>query len=321
MIRKSKSALLVGCGGGGDILQTIPLMNFVRELGVQTVCLADIGVKWWEQYGEMAVGCEALSLDWLSPIQRIGEHAALIEPATQIISGRGTGEKLHEAVISAELGVPTATISLRGGLPGVRQGIEALIAHFKADLFITVDIGADSFFTGEETTVMSPLVDAISLACATTLTIPALFALTGYGCDAEIPLAHLDRNVAKAMQNGGYLGAYGLSQQDVADVGRVLAHFPGEQVEIWPYEAARGNLGTHYCKQLWAMEVGPLTAVDLFFDPQVIADHVNPLPNAIRASTTLLEAEEIIMKHGLFPETRLPQMIPAPSAPQVGADT
>lgn len=317
LAKEAKSAILAGCGGGGDIVQTIPLMNYLRLLGVERFVLADIGVKWWEQYGEMAVGCEVLSLDWLSHSERLGEHVALVSPETRLTDGRGKGETLHESVIAHELDVPTATISLRNGLPGVYAGFEALIDHVEADLFVSVDIGADSFFSGEETTVQSPLIDAMSLHCAALLPTPSIFAVTGYGCDAEMPLSHLNRNVARVMQEGGYLGAYGLTQQDVADLGRVLAHFPGEEVEVWPYEAARGKLGTHYAKRLWAIEVLPLAAVTLFFDPQVIIEHVNPLPKAISQTKTLAEAEDAVLEHGLFPETRLPQVIPAPSPPQV----
>ena len=32
--KKSKVALLAGCGGGGDIMNTIPVMNLLKKLGV-----------------------------------------------------------------------------------------------------------------------------------------------------------------------------------------------------------------------------------------------------------------------------------------------
>ena len=52
--KKSKVALLAGCGGGGDIMNTIPVMNLLKKLGVEKFVLADIGCKWWEFNGEMA---------------------------------------------------------------------------------------------------------------------------------------------------------------------------------------------------------------------------------------------------------------------------
>lgn len=38
-----------------------------------------------------------------------------------------------------------ATISIRKGVPGIMQGFRDLIAEYGADLFVTVDIGADAF--------------------------------------------------------------------------------------------------------------------------------------------------------------------------------
>ena len=49
--KKSKVALLAGCGGGGDIMNTIPVMNLLKKLGVEKFVLADIGCKWWEFNG------------------------------------------------------------------------------------------------------------------------------------------------------------------------------------------------------------------------------------------------------------------------------
>ena len=43
--KKSKVALLAGCGGGGDIMNTIPVMNLLKKLGVEKFVLADIGCK------------------------------------------------------------------------------------------------------------------------------------------------------------------------------------------------------------------------------------------------------------------------------------
>ena len=89
------------------------------------------------------------------------------------------------------------------------------------------------------------------------------------------------------------------------------------EVEKWPYEAARGNLGIHYCKRFWSVEITPAAAVTFFFDADTMRE-VNPLADALRNTETLLEAEEILMRDwNLFSETRLPLVIPAPSAPQV----
>lgn len=311
--RQSQGALLMGCGGGGDIIQTIPVMNFLGYLGVERFVLGDYAIKWWNKPGSLSFGCEVLDLEWLHPAERIHEDVALISPSTRLQDGLGKGKPTHEAVICEKLGATTISVSLNHGAKGVRSALEAVMRRFDLSLLMFVDIGADTFYSGHETTVMSPLADAISLAVAQQM--DALFGLSGYGCDAEMPLAHLDRNVGRVMQMGGFLGAYGLTPRDVADLHQVLEEFPDEEVEQWPCQAAMGNLGTQYCKGWWAIEVTPLAAVTLFFDPAAVC-RLNPLPSALAETTSLREAEELlIQRFALIPETRLPPLVEAPISP------
>lgn len=313
-----KTAVLAGCGGGGDIMQTIPTMNYLKKLGVENFVLADIGCKWWEFHGEMALGGEAIDLNWLTPTQRISENAVLVSKETRMSGGKGKGEPVHECLMKNVLpDIPIATINLRNGVPGVLAGIQDLVDRYQAELFITMDIGADAFFSGSETQVQSPLIDAISILCASELKIPGVYGVNAIGGDAEMPMEHVIRNMGIIMQKGGFLGGNGLTQEDVALIGEILKHIPGEEVEKWPYEAAQGHFGTYYCKRLWSVEMTPAAAFSFFFDPDVLRQF-NPIPDAILHTKTLEEAENVIMKQfDLFPETRLPLAIPAPTEPQV----
>ena len=223
---------------------------------------------------------------------------------SKVMPESAQGTPLYEAVVAREFQVPVASISVERGAQGVLDGLRFLMSQYGLDLFITVDIGADAFYSGLETTVQSPLADAISLYCASEL--DGYYGLAGYACDAELPNDHLDRNVARVMQAGGYLGAHGLTPDDVQDLSRVLDHFPNEAVEHWARDAARGRLGTQYCKGFWHMYVTPLAAVTMFFDPAKIMT-LNPIPAAIGPSCSILEAETAVLQNfNLVPETRLP---------------
>lgn len=119
--------------------------------------------------------------------------------------------------------------------------------------------------------------------------------------------------MASVMAAGGYLGAHGLTPRDVEALTRILEPFPDEQVEIWPREAARGRLGTHYCKGWWAIDVSPLAAVTMFFDPHALAT-LNPVPGLVVGTRSLIEAEEaVIANTNVIPETRLPLALRVPT--------
>lgn len=306
-------ALIVGCGGGGDIVQTLPVLRYLRRLGVERFVLGEIAVKWWDRPGHVPLGCEVTPLEWYAPTRRIGKHVTTVLPETRLTAGIGARAPLFEAAVRRVSGVETVAFSIEGGERGFTAACQDVMAAHDLDLFVTVDIGADALFSGEETTVQSPLADAVSVATAVEL--DGIYALTGYGCDAELPMAHLQRNTARVMAAGGYLGAHGLTPADVAQLSEVLADFPDEEVENWPRDAARGRLGQHFSKTWWSMEVTPLAAVTLFFDPRAVAS-VNPIPPLLTGTETLREAEEVILSQTcLIPETRVPSAIQVPAPP------
>ncbi len=320
--REAKGAFILGCGGGGDIVQTIPVMNYLRRLGVERFVLGEYCVKWWDKPGFVPFGCEIINLERLQPAERINDNVVLVNPDTKIERGdsavqpeSSVNTPLYEAVVAKETKEPVVSINVANGMEGILTGIKDVMQKYDLDLFITVDIGADAFYSGYETSVQSPLADAFSLYVAEEFN--GYYALTGYACDAELPNAHLDKNVGKVMQAGGYLGAHGLTPQDVSDLTRILDYFPDETVEMWPRDAALGKLGTHFCKGLWYMYVSPLAAVTMFFDPKKIMD-LNPIPAAIANTKSLYEAEQVILDNfNIIPESRLPMEVPVPTEPQI----
>lgn len=318
LLKGKKSVLLSGCGGGGDIMQTLSILNLCKSMGVGQVVLAELACMWWEFDGQMALGGEAMELSWVQPHEKVGEYACLLDPDSRVTGGFGRDNYLHAGLVKQVVpDVPVALVSIRGGAPGVLRGFRDLIEKFGCELFITCDTGADAFFTGTETQVQSPLCDAYSILAASELDIPGIYGVAGFGGDAELPLQDLIKNMGLVMQKGGFLGAHGLTQDDLALIEQVLRFIPYEEVEKWPYEAARGNLGIHYCKRLWSVDITPAAAVTFFFDADTMRQ-INPLANAVQHTKTLQEAEDLLMREwNLFAETRLPLVIAAPSAPQV----
>ncbi len=307
------SLLIAGCGGGGDIVQCVSIMNYAKRLGVKEIALATVSVNWW---GTFADGCEVFDLDWFQPAERISEHLVRVLPETELVGGMGKGNVTYEIAMAKTFDVPVYGISLRGGLPGVRDAVQTIVNRHGCQLFICADIGSDAFFSGEETQVCSPLIDAFSVICASDLEIPGVYALNGYGGDAEMHLAHLNRNVGECMRRGGYLGAGGITQQDVADLQKVFDMVGPDDVEQWPQRAAKGELGVFYCKRLWGVERIPAAAVTFYFDPDIICQ-INPAIQACRGTQTLQQAEDAIWERcGILPETRLALDLPYPMTPQ-----
>ena len=313
LLRKCDSVLIAGCGGGGDLVQSISIMNYAKNLGVKHICLATISVNWWGTYAD---GCEVFDLNWFQPAEHISENVARILPETRLTGGRGKGNLTYEIAVARQFNVPVYAINLGSGLPGVKDGLETVIRENKCQMFISADVGSDTFYTGEETQVCSPLIDAFSVLCASELEIPGVYALNGYGGDAGMHLAHLDRNVGECMRRGGFLGAGGITQKDVQDLQGIFDVMGPDDVEQWPCRAARGELGVFYCKRLWGVERIPAAAVTFYFDPDVICE-MNPAIRAVRGTETLQQAEDAIFTQcGILCETRLALELNYPMPPQ-----
>ena len=310
-VKKSKGALLIGGGGGGDVVQTVPMMNFLQTLGLKNIVLANTSINWWKYLpGKIAAGGgDVYSVNQLTSAKILGKNVAQVSGKTVLKSGPGKGHSPHEAVIAGLFDVPAFTIGIQDGTQGIVEGLKIIVKKYDLDMVMAIDMGADSFYSGKEHTIASPLIDSIVTAAILQLGIPAYFVLAGYGCDAELSIAQLNKNVGEVMRCGGFLGAHGLTPEDLKCMERIFKDNT-ITLEKWGYLAARGNIGSGYTKEYYSFESTPLTAMLLFFDPSVIVNHLNPLPNLVSKTTSLKQTEDIFLKIGLVPETRRPMFVP-----------
>ncbi|SVD67327.1 uncharacterized protein METZ01_LOCUS420181, partial [marine metagenome] len=46
-----KKALVLGIGGGGDVIQGIPVARLLKQIGLETVFLGGVACSWWTPDG------------------------------------------------------------------------------------------------------------------------------------------------------------------------------------------------------------------------------------------------------------------------------
>lgn len=310
---ESKKALLIGIGGGGDIIQTIPVGNYLKLLGVDEIYYAGVACEWWpfdaEGEHEYIMAPTVYGIDELENAEEVAPHIARVTKESTY-----KGRKIAEGTVAGILGNPAYVLSHVGGVQGLIEGVEKLCSEEGIDLVVGMDVGSDSFYshTDELAQPRTPLVDLMTVSMLTSLSVPSVYGLSGYGCDGEIELVDLKRNVGRVMKGGGYLGAYGLTQRDVADMEIACDAFP-DPVERWPVVAAKGDLTKKNMKLMdaWGVivDLTPLTSVIMFFDPQTLVTEVATPAKDIGNSSSLTEAEKIFIEKGIVPETRLPKSV------------
>lgn len=315
---KAKTVAIMGIGGGGDVIQGIPVANLMRQLGVETILMGGVSCQWWTADGE------PLADDWgsavMGPTVYDANALAEAEPLTKNVmkvnvDSHLDGRKPCEARLAETLPADVVFIaSLKQGVVGLAEGLNELVQRYQVDLFIGVDIGSDTFCDGEEASpIKTALSDFTSMSAMLQLPCAVAYGVSGYGCDGEMHLEELDARVARVMQAGGYLGAHGLTQQDVVSMKAASEVYP-DPVEPMSYRAAQGEFGL---KNVWThgphgtvVKVTPLAAVMMFFDPHVMAE-VNSKGILALSQTQSLAEVESIFKHELklFPESKMHPVI------------
>tara|TARA_Y100000588_G_scaffold232522_1_gene246158 strand:- start:15136 stop:16080 length:945 start_codon:yes stop_codon:yes gene_type:complete len=308
----------MGIGGGGDVIQGIPIANLMRQLGVKKVFMGGVSCQWWtpdgnplaNEWGSAVMGPTVYPVSDLQEAELVAPHVALVNENSNYNGKRPCEARLASLIPAEEVFVA----GLSGGVIGLARSLNQLIADERIDLFVGVDIGSDSFHDGKEASpAKTSLVDFISLGAITRLECPTIYGVSGYGCDGEMQLEELDERVSRVMKAGGYLGAHGLTQQDVLEMERASEAYP-DPIEPMSYRAARGEFGF---RNVWTngpygtvVKVTPLASVMMLFDPDVLGEVCSTGIADLVQTESLEEAEEIYReKLGQFPESRMHHVI------------
>lgn len=311
---KAKRAYVFGIGGGGDAMQTIPVLRLLRQLGVEKLYGGGVACQWWTPDGN------PLSQTWGSAVmgptlydpRKLSDSTEIAPGIVSVTSASTLGaQKPCEAFLADLLPADVVCVAnLLDGVQGFGAGLRELVKTEQIDLVVGVDIGSDTFFDGKNAMpAKTSMVDFMSLGAIMMQPCAQFYGIDGYGGDGEMPLDELDVRVSRVMAAGGYVGAHGLTQGDVAlmeEAGKLY----GDPVEPIAWRAAQGETGwtNVWTHGPWgtAVKITPLAAVMLFFDPKTMAEANSGGILALQQSTSLAEAEAIFRDQlGQYPESKL----------------
>ncbi len=313
---KSRRAMVMGIGGGGDVIQAIPIANYLSLLGVEKIYVGGVGCQWWAPKDEPLLtrwaricGPTIFDVSKMESVESWAPMVVGIQPESNT-----KGQKPAEAVLRNKLPWDVFVAGLTQGVAGLRDSLQQVIDEREIDLFVGVDVGSDSWHRGDEAMpASSSLVDFMSLSAIIQLKCHTIFGFSGYGCDAEMELSELEERVAVAMRAGGFLGSYGITQRDAAQMLDACEDWY-DPIEHWAPRAARGEIGLKYLAVVspWGRvaRVTPHAATFMFFDPQVLVDTVSTGIKSLMDTRSLSEAETIFREElGQYPETQAKYVI------------
>jgi hypothetical protein len=275
--------LVLGIGGGGDVVGALSVARLCEALGTPAVLG---GVAWERAAIDPRPGPRPM--DEILHGEPLGDAAVLAGPTTSTPDGI----RFSEARMAEHLGADTVLVDLSSGATGAEAGILAAASALDCDLLVGVDVGGDVLARGGEPGLASPLCDAIMVAAALRASKRMQFALAviGPGCDGELSAAEVLERTAALGRVGAWLGAWGVTPEIAGELEEAAEVVPTE-ASLQVARCARGEIGEAEIRGgRRRVDLGPVGALILFFEPAV-AERSGELP-LVRAVADTRSVEE-----------------------------
>jgi hypothetical protein len=306
-LREARRPLCIGIGGGGDVVGALATAEHCRiEYGARPVLG---GVTWERRPIDPQPGPRtAAEIEHARPIRPAAnapnEGAVLLASARTRV--RSSGVRFAESRMAELLDEETVLVDANQGPAAIAEGLGDAAAELGCDAVVFVDVGGDVLAHGGEPGLASPLCDAVMLAAAVRMAArpaPAVLgAVFGVGCDGELTPDEVLERLGEVEEAGGILGRLPIEEP--------VAHRLAEAVEAIPTEASALALRAYHGESgIVAIRGGrrqvdlrPLAAATVFFDPAVAARSAARLAPAVHDAPDLEAANELLHRLGVRTE-------------------
>jgi hypothetical protein len=309
LLSASRRPLVLGIGGGGDVVGALATAGACRAQGASPVVG---GVTWERRPIDPMPGPRAEA-----EIENARKIAPGVLGATGETRVRGSGVLFAESRMAGLLGEETVLVDANLGPAALADGLAAAAAELDADLIVLVDVGGDALAHGEEAGLASPLCDSVMLAAAARLARnargadpaapeggapPVLGAIFGVGCDGELTVAEVLERIAEVAAVGGFAGARGLTAPLAAQLEEAVEAVPTE-ASAQALRCFRGETGTATIRQgRRKVELSPVGALTFYFDVTAAVGSAARLAAAVIEARDLDHANELLHDRGVRTE-------------------
>jgi hypothetical protein len=291
-------ALLIGMGGGGDVVGALAITTLLESLGTEWVLG---GVAWERSPIDPRPGPR--SLEEIRGGRPCGSAAVLSEGGTTSLDG----VEFSESKMASHLGRPTLILDITRGPAALATGLAEAAEGLGCDTVVLLDVGGDVLAHGEEPGLASPLCDALVLAAGIHLAqqLPVIGGVYGPGCDGELTPAEVLERITQLQSAGALLGAWGLTP-DACDLVEAAAQSVPTEASLMAVRCARGERGIVEIRGgRRTVELTPMGGLTFFFDPRPAAKSAVPLATAVSPAANLEEAHDALMGMGVRTELDL----------------
>jgi hypothetical protein len=295
ILRASSRPLVIGMGGGGDVVGALATAESARLYDGARPVLG--GVSWERRPIDPAPGPRTTAE--IEGAEELAPGIVLAGPDTRVL---GRDVRFAESHMAGFLGERTVLVDVSVGAAAIADGLAMAIARLGADLTVFVDVGGDVL------ALRSPLSDAIMLAAAARLQgagNPVLIGVFGIGCDAELTPQEVLARLSEVAAADGLIGSRGLTAPVAERLEQAIRLVPTE-ASAQAVRAFRGAFGTAAIRGgTRTFELSALAAMTLYLDVDATIGAVGRLARAVDGAVDLDEANDALHAIGVRTELDL----------------
>jgi hypothetical protein len=298
ILRRARRPLVLGMGGGGDVVGALATAEFSRLYDGADPVLG--GVTWERRAIDPVPGPRAV--EEIIGGSELAPGVLLADSETRV---RDRDVVFAEARMASFLGQRTVLVDVNRGPAAISASLAEAVSRLGCDLVVFIDVGGDVVAHGDEPGLASPLCDAVMLAAASKLGQaghPVLAGIFGLGCDAELTPTEVLGRLALVAAEGGLCGARGLTAAVAERLEGAVAVVPTE-ASAQAVRAFRGGSGLATIRGgARSLELTSAAALTFYLDVEVTFRAVGRLAQAVADAETLKQASLALNELGLRTE-------------------
>jgi hypothetical protein len=298
MLRRARRPLVIGMGGGGDVVGALATAESVRIYDGGDPVVG--GVSWERRPIDPAPGPRRV--DEIVDASELAPGVMLAGANTRV---RDRDVHFAESRMAEFLGQETVLIDIDAGPRAVAESLEAASAALECDLLVLIDVGGDVLAQGDELGLRSPLCDAVMLAVGAALAERGnriLAGIFGIGCDAELTPAEVLALLAEVAGAGGLCGARGLTDPVASRLEGAMELVPTEASAqaVRAFRGASGMVPIRGGQR--SVELTQAAALTFYLDVESTMRTCGRLANAVAGAESLAEANRALNDLGVYTE-------------------
>ncbi len=299
---RGSKILVVGLGGGGDVVSTAMLALALRREGYQAL----IGSVVWERYVNDPVP-GPVSLSEIQGIKMRGEHYGVVTGECTAMRG-GRIVRFQAANVAEALDEKVFVFDLYGGEESLAKGFLEAVDNEGFTAVMGVDVGGDILARGCEEGLWSPLADSIGLSALSRDELASraqcILAVHSIGADGELDPGYVLGRIMLVAREQGYFGARGITRNDVEVLKKILEHASSEasSVQIRAFEGTARREEIRSGSRM--IDVTLLQTITFLLDPAA-AYRLCQAARLVRGTRSINEARRKLNANGVYTELDL----------------